>query len=164
MKNSHSFLIKTRRISHIALLYHMHHVHVHLCSRLDSRYKSSGNVEGRQREGQRSNGGKDPVDCQQILDRCRVACANVWTKCRSAETRTYESRTIRIRITPRWTHMDARAYKRVFGTLTQRQNCVHKTQADWLSQMWEIWIWKFQNTKCSAIICANIILYWVMHI
>lgn len=73
----------------------MHHVRVHLRSRLDSRYKSSGNVEGRHREGQRSNGGKDLVDCQQILDRCRVACVNVWTKCRSAETRTRtrESRT-----------------------------------------------------------------------
>lgn len=56
-----------------------HASRVHLRSRLDSRYKSSGNVEGggggEGREGR--NEGKDPVDCQRILDRCRVACANV---------------------------------------------------------------------------------------
>lgn len=60
-------------------MFRIHHVSIHLRSRLDSRYKSSGNAGRRKRE--RISNEEDPADCQQILDRCRVACANVRTKC-----------------------------------------------------------------------------------
>jgi len=135
VKNSLLFSLRSGE-SHIALLY-THHVHVHLRSRLDSRYKSSGNVEGRQREEQRSDGERPcglSADIGQ-MSRYMCKCMNEMLERRDPDSR-IKNDAERIRV---HTTMNSHgcicmgAYKCPFGTLTQKQNRVHRTQTDSLS-------------------------------
>lgn len=111
----------------------MHHVYVHLLSRLDSRYKSSGNVGGGRDRGRNR---------EATEEKTRWIVSRYWTDV-VLHVQMYERNVGAQRFGPanqerhqtdsRHTTMNlhGHAYKCArSGHLTQRQNCVRRKQAD----------------------------------